>query len=108
VNPFRHDVLKELTDQQVRFAPAVVRLEQLRRAEKLLAEIDGFREYPYEFVCFRITDYRPTTQAGLLIQGDDLAQDLGLFINQVARSIPALPVEQVDEPVLTLEEFSPS
>lgn len=104
--PFRHEALKELTDQQVRFAPASVRLEQLRRAEKLLAEVDRERGYPYQFVCFRITEYRPETYAGLVIPGGDLIHDLGLFISQVARSMPALPIADVDEPVLTLEEFS--
>jgi len=106
VTPFRQEALKELTDQQVRFAPATVRLEQLRRAELLLAEIDRDRAYPYQFVCYRITDYRPENYATLIIPGHDLVHDLGLFISQVARSMPALPIDAVDEPVLTLEEFS--
>ena len=35
--------LRELADQQVRFAPPARRLEQLARAEQLLAEIDPGR-----------------------------------------------------------------
>ena len=58
MTPFRHESLKQLTDQQVRFAPPAVRLEQLRNAETLLGEVDVLKEYPYQFVCFRITDFR--------------------------------------------------
>ena len=55
VNP----VLRQLRDQQVRFAPRDQQLEQANRAERLLTEIDPGRVYPYEYLCFRITDFRP-------------------------------------------------
>jgi hypothetical protein len=38
VTPFRHESLKQLTDQQVRFAPRDKKLQQAARAEKLLTE----------------------------------------------------------------------
>src|SRR5438874_2584240 len=38
VSSYIHEVLKELADQQVRFAPPQRRLEQLKRTERLLAE----------------------------------------------------------------------
>ena len=106
MNSFKHQALKELTDQQVRFAPPARRLEQLARAERLLAEIDPGQEYPYQFVCFRITDYRPDAYPDLLIPVKTCIHDLGLFIAELARSMPAVPVEEVAEPVLTLEEIS--
>jgi RNA polymerase sigma factor (sigma-70 family) len=95
-----------LTDQQVRFAPVARRLEQLARAERLLAEIDAGKNYPYQFVCFRITEYRPDAHADLLISGKDLQHDLGFLISRLANSIPAIPVESMIEPVLTLTEMS--
>jgi RNA polymerase primary sigma factor len=101
---FRAQVLKELTDQQVRFAPAARRREQVARAAKLLGEIDPARVYPYQFVCYRITDYRPDAHADLRLSGADLKHDLGEFIRRVERSIPPLPIEQAVEPVLTLDE----
>ena len=103
---FKHQALKELTDQQVRFAPPERRLEQMSRAEQLLNDIDPIREYPYSFVCFRVTDFRPTEYADLVIVGRDLLHDLGLFIATLARTMPVLNLENVTEPVLTLEEFS--
>src|SRR5436190_5387943 len=96
----------QLTDQQVRFAPPSIRLEQLRNAEKLLGEVDLMKEYPYQFVCYRITDFRSDGNPGELVIGRDLVHDLGMFIREVARSMPAMPIEELNEPVLTLEEFS--
>lgn len=106
MSKFSHEAIKQLTDQQVRFAPPNRRLEQLARSERLLAEIDPEKQYPYQFVCFRITDYRPDTLANLVLSGKDLQHDLGLFIAELAQSLPAIPVEELDEPVYTLEEFS--
>ncbi len=103
---FKHAALQELTDQQVRFAPPAKRLEQLKHAELLLTEVDLERSYPYQFVCFRVTEFRSEAYPTLLIPGQDLVRDLGILIHQLAGSLPALPVETMDEPVLTLEEIS--
>ena len=103
---FKQQALKELTDQQVRFAPPGRRLEQLARAERLLADTDADKDYPYQFICFRLTEYRPDAYPELVISGKDLQHDLGLLIAQLAGSMPAVDVETVSEPVLTLEEFS--
>jgi RNA polymerase sigma factor (sigma-70 family) len=106
VNGFRNPALKQLTDQQVRFAPPARRLEQLGRAERLLSEIDPGKQYPYQFICYRITDYRPDSYPDLLVGGEELQHDLCLFINELARSMPAVPAESMPEPVMTLEQMS--
>ena len=106
MNGFQNPAMKQLTDQQVRFAPPARRLEQLGRAEKLLSEIDPGRQYPYQFICYRITEYRPDSYPDLLVAGSDLQHDLYLFINELARSMPAVPAESMPEPVLTLEQMS--
>src|SRR3954447_25474762 len=95
---YKQQALKELADQQVRFAPPPRRLEQLKRAEQLLTEIDPNRAYPYQFLCYRVTDFRPDANAGLLLPGQDVIHDLGLWINELANSLPAIPVEEVAEP----------
>jgi RNA polymerase sigma factor (sigma-70 family) len=86
-------------------------LEQVSRAERLLLEIDEGKQYPYQYICFRITDYRPESYPDLLIGGADLKQDVGQFIREVAgsidpRALTPQPVESMPEPVLTLEEVS--
>jgi RNA polymerase primary sigma factor len=66
---------------QVRFAPPKQRKKQIDSAEELLDTIEKDKEYPYEFVCFKITGYRPTAQASTkLIKGSELAEDLRIFI----------------------------
>lgn len=92
--------LKQLTDQQVRFAPPARRREQLARAERLLTEIDPNKQYPYQFVCYRVTDFRPDSYPDLLIEGRDLLQDLRLMVESLA-----VPADELD-PVITLEEIS--
>jgi RNA polymerase sigma factor (sigma-70 family) len=100
VSVFKHPALKQLTDQQVRFAPASKRREQQARAERLLAEIDASKQYPYQYICFRITEFRPDSYPDLLIDGDVLRHDLRLMI-------AALAVPDVDvEPIVTLDEIS--
>jgi RNA polymerase sigma factor (sigma-70 family) len=106
VSTFKNPALMQLTDQQVRFAPPARRLEQLARAEKLLAEIDPAKAYPYQYVVFRVTDFRPDSYPDLMIPGPDLEHDLYLMIAAFARKAPAVPVEAVPEPVLTLEQIS--
>ncbi len=103
---YRIDALKELKEQQVRFAPPHRRLEQLARGEKLLVEIDEAREYPFQYVCYRITEFRPESYPNLLISGADLVHDLGLFLGNLADSMPPMTAEEVNEPVFTMEEFS--
>jgi len=103
---YMQNALKELADQQIRFAPPNRRLEQLRRAEQLLTEIDPAKSYPYQFVCFRTTDFRSEAYPGLMIAGEEVIHDLGLWINGLANSLPAIPVEEVAEPVMTIEQMS--
>jgi RNA polymerase sigma factor (sigma-70 family) len=98
--------MMQLADQQIRFAPPSRRLLHLSNAERLLAEVDPTKAYPYQYVCYRITEFRPDSYPDLLIDGADLEHDLCLLIEGLAHSTPAVPVESVTEPVLTLEQIS--
>lgn len=102
---YRIAVLRELRDQQVRFAPRTKRLEQANRAERLLGELDLAREYPYEFIYFRVTDFRPEESSRKMVSGDDAAHDLRLFVEDVTDSLD-LKVEETGEPVHTVEDLS--
>jgi RNA polymerase sigma factor (sigma-70 family) len=75
----------------------------MARARQLLSEVEPGRAYPYQFVCYRITEFRPESYPGLLIEGTDLAHDLALFIEALGGAVPAeLPAEGL----VTLEELS--
>ena len=100
-----HPALKQLKEQQARFAPRERRLEQIDRAEQLLAEIDSGRCYPYEYLCFRITGYRPEGSPALVLEGGDVRHDLRMFVEDLSGTV-GQKVEQAAEPVLTVDAVS--
>src|SRR3954469_8374681 len=102
---YHHPALKQLKEQQARFAPRERRLEQIDRAEQLLAEIEPGRCYPYEYLCFRITGYRPEGAPALVLDGSDVRHDLRLFVEDLSATVEQ-KAEQVTEPVLTVDEVS--
>lgn len=97
--------MRALRDQQVRFAPRERKLEQIGRAERLLEEIDPSKNYNYEYLCFRITDYRPEAAPHQVLSGEEALHDLRLFVEDVSDSAN-IPVEHAGEPVLTVEDLS--
>ena len=102
---YRNPTLRQLRDQQVRFVPRDKRIEQVDRAEKLLQEIDPTRTYTYEYLCYRITDYRPEVTPNCRIPGGDAAHDLRLFVEDVSDSAD-VPAEAAGERVLTVDDLS--
>src|SRR3954452_6409504 len=104
-NPYRHPALRQLKEQQARFAPRERRLEQIDRAEKLLAEIEPGKEYPYEYLCYRITGYRPEGAPALVLDGGDVQHDLRLFVEDLSGTV-GQKAEQASEPVLTVDAVS--
>jgi len=101
VTGFINPTLKELTDQQARFAPLPRRQEQVERAQDLLNEIEPGKKYPYQYICFRVTDYRPEAYPEVMIPGEELGHDLPLLIDTLR-----VPVTTEGEPAYTLEEIS--
>ena len=81
---YRHPALKQLKEQQARFAPRERRLEQIDRAEQLLGEIDDGRRYPYEYLCYRITGFRPDGRPDLVLDGGDIRHDLRMFVEDLS------------------------
>src|SRR5262245_43589423 len=102
---YRNPILKQLRDQQVRYAPREKKIEQVDRAEHLLSEIDPARTYSYEYLCYRITDYRPDATPSLTVSGREVKHDLRLFVEDVSDAAN-VRVEDVPEPVHTVEDLS--
>ncbi len=100
-----HPALKQLKEQQARFAPRDRRVEQIDRAEQLLAEIDAGRSYPYEYLCFRITGFRPESSPALVLEGKDVRHDLRMFVEDLSGTV-GQQAEQMSEPVLTVDAVS--
>ena len=102
---YRHPAMKQLRDQQTRYAPRDRRLEQVEKAELLLDEIEGAKRYPYEYLCYRITGFRPEGWPALVLEGGDVQHDLRMFVEDLSATARQA-VEQVEEPVLTVDEVS--
>ena len=101
---YQSPVLRDLRDQQIRFAPRPKKLQQVEAAERLISEIDPEKTYPYEYVCFRVTGFRPEGSAQK-IQGADLLHDLRLFVEDLSDSAD-MAAENIGEQVLTVEELA--
>ena len=98
---YRHPGMKQLKEQQTRYAPKDRRLEQVERAEHLLGEIEATKQYPYEYLCYRITGFRPEAWPALVLDGGDVQHDLRLFVEDLSATVRQA-VEHATEPVLTV------
>lgn len=102
---YMNPAMRQLRDQQVRFAPREKKIEQVNRAEKLLDELDPERTYTYEYVCFRITTFRPSAYPDLQLSGREATHDLRLFVEDLSDSAN-VPADAAGERVLTVEAMA--
>ncbi|MHC4071383.1 MAG: sigma-70 family RNA polymerase sigma factor [Planctomycetota bacterium] len=91
---------------QLRFTPEKKRRKQLDAAEELFAIVDKDREYPFEFVFFRITGFNlKRSNGGELVKGDELLEDLRVFISKLSGQL-AGPVTEQSERIRTVPELA--
>jgi len=102
---YKCDSIRELRDQQVRYAPRNKKVEQIDAAEMLLREINTRQNYNFEFVCFRVTGYRPDAGPIVKIPGKDLLHDLHYFVEDLSES-SNLAADDFGQPVHTVEDLA--
>ena len=102
---YLNPAIRQLRDQQVRFAPREKKMEQATQAERLLGELDPTRTYPYEYICYRITNFRPESYPDLKLSGQEASHDLRLFVEDVSDSA-SVPADAAGEQVLTVETLA--
>jgi RNA polymerase primary sigma factor len=102
---YHNPALRQLRDQLVRFAPREKKLEQVDQAERLLSELDSERDYSYEYLCYRITRYRPESYPDLRLSGREARHDLRLFVEDLSDSAN-IAANDAGEKVLTVEQLS--
>ncbi len=102
---YLNPVIRQLRDQQVRFAPREKKIEQVTQAERLLGELDPSRVYPYDYICYRITNFRPESYPDLRLSGREASHDLRLFVEDVSDAA-GVPADSAGENVLTVEELA--
>jgi RNA polymerase primary sigma factor len=102
---YRSTTLRELAEQQVRFAPQAVRNRQILHAEEFLLGMNGCNEFLFGDVCHQVTGYRPEASAHVAISASDLAHDLRCFVEDLSDSLN-VSADELNEPVLTVQEVS--
>ncbi len=102
---YHNPALRQLKEQQVRYAPRNVRLEQMERAEALLTRLNPSETYQYPELFRQITDYDASTYPDLIIEGRDAVHDLCKFVEDLSESVD-LSAEDVSEDLLTVDDLS--
>ncbi|PQO35514.1 sigma-70 family RNA polymerase sigma factor [Blastopirellula marina] len=102
---YKSESMRRFRDQQVRFAPRDKKMDQANRAERLLSEIDPKKTYPYEYLYYRITDFRPDDSPKGIVEGKETQHDLRLFVEDLSDAAD-IPVELAGEEVMTVEDLS--
>ena len=90
---FAIDAMRELCDQQVRFPPREKKLEQIANAKKLYYEIELHKEYPFNGISQRITDFKPKERGPGRLAGSVVKRDILAFIAKLSYSTEILPEE---------------
>ena len=102
---YRNPALRQLKDQQIKFAPRDARLKQIERAEWLLNELDPAATYRYPELCEKITSYRGEMYPDLVLTGEEAVHDLRCFVEDLSDSAE-ITVESAGEEVLTVTDVS--
>ncbi len=104
---YMNPVIRQLRDQQVRFAPRDKKLEQVNRAEKLIRRAGSARVLiTYEYLCYRITDYRPDSFPNMKLSGEEAASTICGCSSKTFPTRRMCLCEAAGERVLTVEELS--
>jgi len=102
---FHHSAIKQFTEQQVQSAPEAIRLDQLDRAESVIATLEPGTSYRFQDLAEQVTNSRPRTNRDLMIDGAEAAHDLSLFVEELSESLN-MPADLAGEPVLTVDDVS--
>lgn len=73
---------------ELTLAPLRHRLRQLAGISRAISLIDPEREYPFAFVCFQITGYRPRLTEDVLLDGKSVIEDLVTLANALTALNP--------------------
>ncbi len=102
---YQNPALRQLRDQQMRYAPRDVRLKQMERAEQFLSELDPRKNYRYPELCEQITSYRSEMYPDLIVTASEAAHDLRCFVEDLSDSVD-LSVDAAGEDVWTVDDVS--
>ncbi|MDR1484714.1 MAG: sigma-70 family RNA polymerase sigma factor [Planctomycetaceae bacterium] len=102
---YQINVIRELRDQQVRYAPREKKIDQSRRAELLYREVSEDKDFSYMYVCMSITEFKTEMYPDLVLGGSQLKHDLLLLVDDLYDSAN-VTIEEAGEKVWTIEELT--
>lgn len=105
MSTYQNPALRQLRDQQMRYAPRDVRIQQMERAEQFLSELDPRKDYRYPELCERITSFRSEMYPDLIVTATEAAHDLRCFVEDLSDSVD-MPAEAAGEDVWTVDDVS--
>ena len=83
-----HCVEIERLKHELTLSPQRHRLRQLAGILRAVTLIDPLREYPYAFVCYQITGYRPRRTEDVLLDGRNVIADLVKLADLLTATTP--------------------
>jgi transposase len=101
---FKFKRVRELV-RQLKVGPPGVRRRQVERLEELLLGFDPERTYPWEFLYFRVTGFRPEDEPAEAYEGAEVLPDLSRALETLSATVPRT-AEELDEEVYTLDQLS--
>ncbi len=91
---------------QEKFVPAKKKKQQLIAAEELYNILEDEKDYPFEFICYKITGFHPKgLEDDLPAKGKQLKDDLRIFINKVSSQV-AERTSQYNEDIYTVDQLA--
>ncbi len=90
---------------ELSMSPVRHRLRQLAGMLRAIELIEDGREYPYSFVCFHVTGYRPRKRADVVFGGKALRADLVELMDVHSAAHP-IPREATCEPLYDLQALA--
>jgi RNA polymerase primary sigma factor len=105
MSQYRNPAIRQLRDQQIKFAPREARLKQIERAESILVDMQPGATYRYPELCEKITSYRSEMYPDLVVTGEEAVHDLRCFVEDLSDSAE-IPAEAAGEEVWTVEDVS--
>ena len=100
---YRNAQVGELAQQLLKYAPRARKLQQLSRIREFAATLQPGQSYPYDFVCYRLTRFKPDDAPHAVFDGRSLLADLMALHHELSDTLD-LAVEWAGEPVMSLDE----
>jgi len=101
---YRNALIGELA-RQFAFTPRKRKVEQFGRLRQFAPSLRPDQSYPYDFVVFQITRFRPDDAPHAVFDGASLRADLMTLLHELSDSL-GLAAAEAGEPVLVLDEVS--